>query len=141
MYHLSAQGVDERMINVHYYFYFDDDDDDDDGVENNGTLHSSRHRVNNNKTRVAVSLFRLRRSSHCGHVQQTRRARCGSARHVPGSRSARHVHRPCSAAIRTPASPVRLRRQRPPGLFWHDDLVLMLCLSLLSVGSSAEICL
>ena len=26
MYHVSAQGVDERMINVHY----DDDDDDDD---------------------------------------------------------------------------------------------------------------
>ena len=21
MYHLSAQGVDERMINVHYYYY------------------------------------------------------------------------------------------------------------------------
>ena len=22
MYHVSAQGVDERMINVHYYYYF-----------------------------------------------------------------------------------------------------------------------
>ena len=21
MYHMSAQGVDERMINVHYYYY------------------------------------------------------------------------------------------------------------------------
>ena len=33
MYHVSAQGVDERMINVHYYYYssyyYDDDDDDD----------------------------------------------------------------------------------------------------------------
>ena len=32
MYDVSAQGVDERMINVHYYYYYgDDDDDDDDG--------------------------------------------------------------------------------------------------------------
>ena len=23
MYHLTAQGVDERMINVHYYYYVD----------------------------------------------------------------------------------------------------------------------
>ena len=23
MYHVSAQGVDERMINVHYYYYVD----------------------------------------------------------------------------------------------------------------------
>ena len=23
MYHVSAQGVDERMINVHYYYYYD----------------------------------------------------------------------------------------------------------------------
>ena len=30
MYHVSAQGVDERMINVHY----DDDDDDDDDLTN-----------------------------------------------------------------------------------------------------------
>ena len=30
MYHVSAQGVDERMINVHYYYDDDDDDDDDD---------------------------------------------------------------------------------------------------------------
>ena len=30
MYHVSAQGVDERMINVNYY---DDDDDDDDDNE------------------------------------------------------------------------------------------------------------
>ena len=22
MYHVSAQGVDERIINVHYYYYF-----------------------------------------------------------------------------------------------------------------------
>ena len=22
MYHVSAQGVDERMINVHYYYYY-----------------------------------------------------------------------------------------------------------------------
>ena len=22
MYHVSAQGIDERMINVHYYYYF-----------------------------------------------------------------------------------------------------------------------
>ena len=22
MYHTSAQGVDERMINVHYYYYY-----------------------------------------------------------------------------------------------------------------------
>ena len=22
MYHMSAQGVDERMINVHYYYYY-----------------------------------------------------------------------------------------------------------------------
>ena len=31
MYHVSDQGVDERMINVHYYYYcyYDDDDDDD----------------------------------------------------------------------------------------------------------------
>ena len=30
MYDVSAQGVDERMINVHYYndYYGDDDDDD-----------------------------------------------------------------------------------------------------------------
>ena len=31
MYHVSAQGVDERMINVRYYYccyYYDDDDDD-----------------------------------------------------------------------------------------------------------------
>ena len=26
MYHVSAQGVDERMINVHYYYYDNDDD-------------------------------------------------------------------------------------------------------------------
>ena len=32
MYHVSAQGVDERMINVHY----DDDDDDDDDDDNEG---------------------------------------------------------------------------------------------------------
>ena len=30
MYHVSAQGVDERMINVHY----DNDDDDDDDLTN-----------------------------------------------------------------------------------------------------------
>ena len=30
MYHVNAQGVDERMINVHYYYYDDDDDGDDD---------------------------------------------------------------------------------------------------------------
>ena len=24
MYHVSAQGVDERMINVHYYYYWND---------------------------------------------------------------------------------------------------------------------
>ena len=29
MYHVSAQGVDERVINVHYYYYYYDDDDDD----------------------------------------------------------------------------------------------------------------
>ena len=23
MYHVSAQGVDERIINVHYYYYYD----------------------------------------------------------------------------------------------------------------------
>ena len=23
MYHVSAQGVDERMINVHYYYYYE----------------------------------------------------------------------------------------------------------------------
>ena len=23
MYHVSAQGVDERMMNVHYYYYYD----------------------------------------------------------------------------------------------------------------------
>ena len=23
MYHVSAQGIDERMINVHYYYYYD----------------------------------------------------------------------------------------------------------------------
>ena len=23
MYHVSAQGVDERMINVYYYYYYD----------------------------------------------------------------------------------------------------------------------
>ena len=35
MYHVSAQGVDERIINVHYYYhryyyynYYGDDDDD-----------------------------------------------------------------------------------------------------------------
>ena len=28
MYHVSAQYVDERMINVQYYHYDDDDDDD-----------------------------------------------------------------------------------------------------------------
>ena len=22
MYHVSAQGIDERMINVHYYYYY-----------------------------------------------------------------------------------------------------------------------
>ena len=26
MYHVSAQGVDERMINVHYYYYYGDVD-------------------------------------------------------------------------------------------------------------------
>ena len=26
MYHVSAQGVDERMINVHYYYYYYDKD-------------------------------------------------------------------------------------------------------------------
>ena len=25
MYHVSAQGVDERMINVHYYYYHPQD--------------------------------------------------------------------------------------------------------------------
>ena len=30
MYHVSAQGVNEHMINVHYYYYYYDDDDDDD---------------------------------------------------------------------------------------------------------------
>ena len=30
MYYVSAQGVDERTINVHYYYYYYDDDDDDD---------------------------------------------------------------------------------------------------------------
>ena len=30
MYHVSAQGVDERMINVHYDDDDDDNDDDDD---------------------------------------------------------------------------------------------------------------
>ena len=31
MHHVNAQGVDERMINVHYYYYcYDDDDDGDD---------------------------------------------------------------------------------------------------------------
>ena len=41
MYHVSDQGVDERMLNVHYYYYYyyndddvDDDDDDDDDDEN-----------------------------------------------------------------------------------------------------------
>ena len=24
MYHVSAHGVDERMINVHYYYYYSD---------------------------------------------------------------------------------------------------------------------
>ena len=33
MYDVSAQGVDERMINVHYA---DDDDDDDDDVSHDG---------------------------------------------------------------------------------------------------------
>ena len=28
MYHVSAQGLDERMINVHYDDDYDDDDDD-----------------------------------------------------------------------------------------------------------------
>ena len=28
MYHVNAQGVDERMINVHYYYYYYYDDDD-----------------------------------------------------------------------------------------------------------------
>ena len=36
MYHVSAQGVDERMINVHYY-YDDDDGDGDDGVRIHAT--------------------------------------------------------------------------------------------------------
>ena len=26
MYHVSAQGADERMINVHYYYYFPAED-------------------------------------------------------------------------------------------------------------------
>ena len=26
MYHVSAQGIDERMINVHYYYYYDNND-------------------------------------------------------------------------------------------------------------------
>ena len=26
MYHVSAQGVDERMINVHYYYYYTETD-------------------------------------------------------------------------------------------------------------------
>ena len=30
MYYVSAQGVDERMINVHYHVVDDDDDDDND---------------------------------------------------------------------------------------------------------------
>ena len=34
MYHVSAQGVDEHMINVHYYYY---DDDGDDGVRMHAT--------------------------------------------------------------------------------------------------------
>ena len=25
MYHVSAQGIDERMINVRYYYYYTDD--------------------------------------------------------------------------------------------------------------------
>ena len=29
MYHVSAQGIDERMINVHYYYYFDISSKDD----------------------------------------------------------------------------------------------------------------
>ena len=33
MCHVSAQGVDERMINVqHCYYYYEDDDDDDVGL-------------------------------------------------------------------------------------------------------------
>ena len=31
MYHVSAQGVDERMIKVHYFHDYDDDDDDSGG--------------------------------------------------------------------------------------------------------------
>ena len=37
MYHVSAQGIDERMINVHYYYYYyysDTSDDDTDSTEN-----------------------------------------------------------------------------------------------------------
>ena len=30
MYHVDAQGVDERMINIQYYYHDDDDDDNDD---------------------------------------------------------------------------------------------------------------
>ena len=29
MYHVSAQGVDERMINVHYYYYYKPTEDVD----------------------------------------------------------------------------------------------------------------
>ena len=30
MYHVSAHGVGERMVNIQYYYYNNDDDDDDD---------------------------------------------------------------------------------------------------------------
>ena len=54
MYDVSAQGVDERMVNVHYYEDDDgddgggdddDDDDDDDGVDLVSFLMSEIRRI------------------------------------------------------------------------------------------------
>ena len=39
MYHVSAQGVDERMINVHYYYYL--------GTQRNGEEGTLLHKTTN----------------------------------------------------------------------------------------------
>ena len=43
MYHVSAQGVDERMINVHYYYYYYkyDNNNNDDNKNNKVTRFSN----------------------------------------------------------------------------------------------------
>ena len=44
MYRVSTQGVDERMINVHYYYYDGDDDDGDDDDGDDDDVYLQGHK-------------------------------------------------------------------------------------------------